>query len=206
MLFVATKGKWLAIISGIVAGIIVIFEGWILSMSAGAPLWHGGMMPGIFLVEGILVALAVTIVSQFGRQSFPALRRWLLVLLPVLFLLNLFQIGASLYVGELEDLGGTRLMLSYPLFWLEVVLGIIVPFVLLMWFHKNRTVVIVSAVLVVLGVFVAKSLTLAAGQALSFLMGTMAYTPTIVEIGGVVGAAGLAGLLYLVGIRLLPKK
>lgn len=205
-LLVAQKGKWLAVVTGIVAGLVVIFEGWILSMSSGSPLWQGGMMPAIFLVEGLLTALAVAIISQPHRQAFDALRRWLLVFLPVLFLFNLFQIAAALYAGDLDDLGGTNLMLSNPLFWLEVVLGIIVPFVLLLWTGKNRSVVIIAAVLVVLGVFMAKSVTLVAGQALSFMMGTAVYTPTIVEAGGVIGVAGLAGLLYLLGTRFLPQK
>ena len=83
---------------------------------------------------------------------------------------------------------------------------IVVPFVLLGWASKNRNAVIVSSVLVVLGVFVAKSVTLVAGQALPFMQAQASYTPTIVEAGGVIGVAGLAGLLYLLGKRFVPQK
>jgi molybdopterin-containing oxidoreductase family membrane subunit len=195
------NGKWLSVISGIVAGLIVIFEGWILSMSVGRHLWHGGMMPGIFLVEGLLLALGVVMIFLSDRTANDALRSWVLFLLPVLFLLNLFQIGGAVYNGELDEVLGTNLMLSNPFFWLAVVLGIILPFLLLIWIGKNRAVVVVSAILVVLGVFVMKSVTLVAGQAPSFLMGTATYTPTIVEAGGVIGLVGLAGLLFLLGKR-----
>jgi Ni/Fe-hydrogenase subunit HybB-like protein len=97
-------------------------------------------------------------------------------------------------------------VLSNPLFWLVVVLGIILPFVLLIFAGNNRIANIISGVLVVLGVFVAKSLILVAGQSITLLMGTATYTPTLVEFGGVIGMIGLAGLLFLLGTRFLPQK
>ena len=66
------------------------------------------------------------------------------MLLPVLFLLNVFEFGALLYAGDADDRFGTGMLLSSPLFWLEVVLGIIVPFVLLLVAGKNRIAVIAS--------------------------------------------------------------
>ena len=205
-LLVSPKGKWLPVIAGIVAGIVVIFEGWILSMSAGSPLWSGGMMPAIFLVEGLVMALAVCLIGQTNPEASAALRRGLLVVLPILFLFNVFEIGANLYAGDVDDLFGTNLLLASPLFWLEVILGIILPFVLLIWAGKNRSLVNVASILAVLGVFVAKSLTLVTGESISFLMGTAKYSPTVVEFAGVIGVAGLAGLLYLLGTRFIPQK
>jgi len=201
-LLVVQKGKWLSVVTGIVAGLVIVFEGWILSMSSGSPLWRGGMMPVIFLAEGLLVALSVTLI--FIPSD--ALRLGLLVLLPVVLLLNVFEMAAALYAGDEDVLAGTQLLLASPLFWLEVALGIVLPFVLLLLAGKNRSLVIISAILVVLGVFVAKSVTLVAGQAVSFLQGTATYTPSIVELAGVVGVVGLAGLLYLLGTRFIPQK
>jgi Ni/Fe-hydrogenase subunit HybB-like protein len=203
LLLVTLKAKWVSVVAGIIAGLIVVFEGWILSMSAGSPLWSGGIMPAIFLVEGLLLALGVTLIA---KPATDALRRWMLVLLPVLFLLNVFEIGALLYAGDVDDRFGTSMLLSNPLFWLEVVLGIILPFVLLIFAGKNRIAVITSGVLVLLGVFVAKSLIIVAGQSITLLMGTATYTPTLVEFGGVIGMIGLAGLLFLLGTRFLPQK
>lgn len=205
-LLVSPKGRWLSVVTGVVAGLVVIFEGWILSMSAGSPLWSGGMMPALFLVEGLLAALAVALAAQSERLTSDWLRHGLLLLLPIVLLFNLFEMAAALYAGAVDDLAGTNLILSNPMFWLAVVLGIIVPFVLLIWAGRNRTTDIVAAVLVILGVFVAKSVTLVAGQAISFKMGIAVYTPTLVEFGGVIGIVGLAGLLYLLGNRYIPQK
>jgi len=205
-LLVAPKGKWLPVIAGIVAGLVVIFEGWILSMSAGSPLWSGGMMPAIFLVEGLLLALAVTFIANPEPITSDWLRRGLLVLLPIILLFNIFEFAAALYAGDVDDLAGTNLVLANPIFWLGIVLGVIVPFVLLIWAGRNRTIEIVAAILIILGVFVAKTVTLVAGQAISFLMGTAVYKPTIVEFAGVIGIVGLAGLLFIVGNCYLPQK
>jgi molybdopterin-containing oxidoreductase family membrane subunit len=205
-LFVAQKGKWLSVITGIVAGLVVIFEGWILSMSSGSPLWSGGMMPAIFLVEGLLVALAVTFIVNPAPLTSDWLRRGMLVLLPIILLFNIFEMAANLYAGDLDDLAGTNLVLSNPMFWLAIVLGIILPFVLLLWAGRNRTIDLVAAVLVILGVFTAKSVTLVSGQAISFLMGTAVYKPSIVEFAGVIGIVGFAGLLFILGNRYIPQK
>jgi molybdopterin-containing oxidoreductase family membrane subunit len=201
LLFVPLKGKWLQIIAAIVAGVVVVFEGLILSMSAGSPLWSGGIMPVIFLVEGFLVAVSVTLLFLSDKK----LTGWAATLLGLLFLLNAFEMAALAYAGDVDDRFGIGLVLANPTFWLMVVLGIILPFVLLVWFNKNRAAVIVAAFLAVLGVFVAKTIIVVAGQAISFLMGIATYTPTLVEIAGVVGVVGLAGLLYLLGTRFLPK-
>ncbi len=201
LLFVPLKGKWLQVIAAIVAGVVVVFEGLILSMSAGAPLWSGGIMPAVFLVEGFLVAVSVTLLFLSDKK----LTGWAAILLGLLFFLNAFELGALAYAGSADDRFGTGLVLSNPLFWLTVVLGIILPFVLLVWFNKNRTAVVVAAILAVLGVFVTKTIIIVAGQAISFLMGVATYTPTLVEIAGVIGMVGLAGLLYLLGTRFIPK-
>ena len=205
-LLVAHKSKWLSLVTGIVGALVVMIEGWILSMSTGSPLWHGGMMPAMFLVEGILVALAVSLIAQADGQASEWLRHALLVFLPIPVLFNLFEIAATLYAGQTDARAATSLILANPLFWGAMILGIVVPFVLLGWASKNRSAVIVSSVLVVLGVFVAKSVTLVAGQALPFMQAQAFYTPTIVEAGGVIGVAGLAGLLYLLGKRFVPQK
>jgi molybdopterin-containing oxidoreductase family membrane subunit len=206
LLFVSPKARWLSVVAGIVAGLVVVFEGWILSMSAGSPLWSGGIMPAIFLVEGMLLALGVSLIAVFEPIASAWLRRMTLVFLPVLFLLNVFEIGALVYAGDVDDRFGTSMLLSNPLFWLEVVLGIIVPFVLLLVAGRNRIAVMISGVLVLLGVLVAKSLIIVAGQSITLVLGTGTYTPSLVEFGGVIGMIGLAGLLFLLGTRFLPKK
>jgi dimethyl sulfoxide reductase membrane subunit len=74
-LLVAQKGKWLSVVTGVIAGLVVMVEGWILSMSVGSPLWHGGLMPAMFLVEGIMVALAVSLIALPAGQTSDWMRR-----------------------------------------------------------------------------------------------------------------------------------
>jgi dimethyl sulfoxide reductase membrane subunit len=205
-LFVGAKPKWLSVLTAIVAGLVVIMEGWILSMSAGSPLWHGGIMPAVFLVEALLLGMAIVMIAHKGAETLKWLKRAMLVLLPVLFLLNLFEIASVLYAGTPEAQVATNLMLKSPLFWVQMVLGVVVPFFLLVFAGKNRTIMIVAAILVVLGVFVAKSMLLYAGQAWPFMLPAVTYTPSLVEIGGVIGILALAGLLFVLGQQFIHPK
>jgi molybdopterin-containing oxidoreductase family membrane subunit len=205
-LFVGAKPKWLSVLTAIFAGLVVIMEGWILSMSAGSILWHGGTMPAVFLVESFLVGMAIVMIADKGEATSKWLKRAMLVLLPVLFLLNLFEIASVLYAGHPEAQLATTLMLNSPLFWVQLVLGVVVPFLLLAFAGKNRTISIVAAVLVVLGVFVAKFMLLYAGQAWPFMLPAVDYNPSLVEIGGVVGILGLAGLLFMLGQQYIHPK
>ena len=65
---------------------------------------------------------------------------------------------------------------------------------------------IVAAVLAILGVFITKLDLLVAGQAIPFLGQPVTYMPTLVEVGGVIGAIGLAGLVFVLANRYLPSK
>ena len=208
-LFRGAKGKWLPAVAGVVAGLVIVMEGWILSMSAGGTLWHGGMMPLVFLVEGVLTASAITLLAASNPQVAGWLRRVLLVLLPTLVVLTLFEVAPVTYAGNPEAQAETALFLSgslAPVYWGQVLLGIVVPFVLLAWAGANRTATNIAAVLALLGVLVAKLVVLLAGQALPFMQAEATYAPTLVEVGGVVGILGLAGLLFLLGKRVVPAR
>ncbi len=208
-LYVGPQGKLLPVLAALVAALVVVVEGWILSMSAGSPLWHGGMMPAIFFVEALVAASALTLITQSNRDAGRWLVRALLVLLPILVALNLFELAAVNYAGEPEAQAAASLLLTGNLalfFWGELLLGIVIPFALLAWFGRDRTMVLTAAVLAILGVFVAKYVVLVAGQAIPFMQSPVAYTPTWVEAAGVIGMAGFAGLLYLLADRFLPAK
>jgi len=185
-------------------------EGFILSVSAGSTLWqHGGMMPVLFLVEGLTVASAAALIAIPDERVSGWLQRALQVLLPVLVVLNLLEIAAVAYAGHPEAQAATALFWSgdlAPLFWGQALAGILLPFVLLTFLGKNRSAVIAASLLIVLGVFVTKLGVLVAGQALTFMQGSSSYTPTWVEAGGVLGIIGLAGLVYALGERLVAQK
>lgn len=205
-LFAAPKGKWFPALAGFVAGIVIVIEGWILSMSAGSPLWHGGVLPASFLVEGLITASALILIAQKSGATVQWLRRALLMLLPILVLLNLFEIAAVSYAGEPEAQAALKLMLNNPLYWVTLLGGIVLPFALFGWGGNTRETNVAAGVLVLLAVYLAKYLLLVSGQAMPFMQAQATYTPTWVEIAGVVGILGLAGLLYVLGTRLVQPK
>lgn len=203
------RGWWLAALAGGVAGLVLLMEGLILSLTVGGVLWHGGMMPVVFVVEGLLAATAVVLLARPEPSLNGWPRRAALVLLPGLVALNLLEIAAVSYAGNPEAQAAVALFWSgslAPLFWGQAVLGILAPFVLLGWGGRSRAAVVVAGVLVLAGVWVTKLGALVAGQALPFMRPAASYVPTLVEAGGVVGIVGLAGLLFLLGRRLLPER
>ncbi len=208
-LYVAPKGKLIPAIAALVAALVIVVEGWILSMSPGGVLWHGGMMPAMFLVEALVAAAAITLIARGEDDISHWLIRALLVLLPILVALNVFEITAVSYAGDPDAKAAAALFLNgnlATLFWGQLLLGIVVPFALLAWFAANRTAVIVAGVLAILGVFVAKYIVLVAGQAIPFMQSPATYVPTWVEAAGVIGIAGLAGLLFMLGERFVRSK
>lgn len=208
-LFAGPKGKWLPALAGVVAALVMIMEGLILSLTVGGVLWHGGMMPVVFLVEGLMAAAAILLIAQADPKVSAWLRRAVLVLLPIVVVLNLLEIAAVSYAGNPDAQAAVALFWSgnlTPLFWGQALFGILLPFVLLAWASQNRTATIIAAVLVILGVLVTKLGALVAGQALPFMQAEATYVPTLVEVAGVIGIVGLAGLLFVLGKRLLPAK
>jgi len=205
-LFSGSRNRWLPVLAGFVAALVIIMEGWILSMSAGGVLWRTGIMPALFLIEGLMAGAAVLLIAKPEHAATDWLRKALMILIPIVVLLNVFEIATVLYNGDPDAQVATRLYLKDWIFWASVVLGIVVPIALLLWGGKTRTTHIITGILVVLGVFLAKYVILVAGQAQPYMLAPVDYTPTLPEIGGVIGISALAGLLFLLGLRLIPSK
>jgi molybdopterin-containing oxidoreductase family membrane subunit len=208
-LYSTQKGTLLPVIAAIVAGLVSLVEGFILSMSAAHVLWHGGMIPVVFLLEGLLAAAAVLLIAVSEPNASTWLRRLALVILPALVVINLIEIATVMYAGLPDAKAATNLFLSgalAPLFWGQAIFGILAPFLLLYLAGKNRTAVITAAVLVILGVLVTKLGVLVSGESLPFMRPVETYSPTLVEAGVVIGVAGLAGLLFLLGRRFFVKE
>ncbi len=205
-LYAAPKGKLLPVLAGVVAAAVISVEGWILSMSAGTPLWHGGVTPATFLIEGFISASAILLITQSEGAAVQWLRRALLVIVPALILLNLFEIASISYAGVPDAQAAIGLMLANPLYWFVLLLGFVLPVVLLAGWGKQRQAVVSAGALLLLAVFASKYMLLVSGQAFDFMQLPHTYTPTLVEISGVVGIFGLAGFLYLLGLRLVHPK
>jgi molybdopterin-containing oxidoreductase family membrane subunit len=202
-LWFGAKSKWLPILAAIFAVAVVVVEGWILSVSAGTPLWQNPMLPFVFFLDGLIAASAVVLLLTAASK----LKGILAALLAAVVVLSLIELVTVSYGGTPEAKEGIALLWSgalAPFYWAALILGFVVPFVLLVWGGASRTAVVVAGVLAIVGVFATKLAILVAGQALPFMRAPAAYMPTLVEIGGVIGIVALAGLLFILGKRYVP--
>jgi molybdopterin-containing oxidoreductase family membrane subunit len=207
--WVGPKGKVLPFIAGIVALFILAVEGWILAVNAAKPLWHNPSLPVVFFFEGLLAAAAVILVVKGAEGAFGSfLVKAAKALLVVLLLTTVLEVvtesgGADAGQAAHEILTTGALA---PLFWGQLLLGIVVPFALLQWMQSAKWAVMLAGVLAIVGVYVAKLDLLVAGQSLPFMQAQASYAPTVVEIVAVLGMAGLAGLVVALGQRFVPSK
>ena len=203
--YLGPKIKILPWLAAVAAVAVVIVEGFILTVSAATPMWHGAVIPALFLIEGVITAVGIVLAAKNVQM----LGGVLAGLLAVVFALTLIEFVTVSYGGEPDIAANYNLLVAgslAPLFWGQLLLGVVVPFVLLVWFSKNRTAVVAAAVLAILGVFVTKLDLLVAGQAIPFSGAPVSYVPSIVEVGGVLGGLGLAGLVFVLAMRYLPSK
>ncbi len=204
-LWFGSKHKWLPIVAAIFATAVVVVEGWILSVSAGTPLWQNPMLPLVFLLDGLIVAIAVVLLVS----AQPKLKGILAALLAAVVVLSVVELVTVSYGGTTEAKEGIALLWSgalAPFYWGALILGSVVPFALLARGEASRTSAVIAGVLAVLGVFASKLAVLVAGQALPFVRTPATYVPTLVEIGGVIGIVALAGLLFVLGTRYVQVK
>jgi len=190
------------------ATLLMIVEGWILTVSAGTPLWHNALIPAVFLIEGLLIAMCLLLVKHGaeGRAGELA-RRGVTVLLPVVFVLSFVEMVTVLYGADAEAEVAMKLLVGGSLalvYWGALIVGVVVPFVMLVWGSKGIGTVRTAAVLTIAGIFSAKLNLLVAGRSIPFMHPAVSYNPSIVEIGGVIGVLGLAALLFVLGKRFLP--
>jgi molybdopterin-containing oxidoreductase family membrane subunit len=207
-LVVGPKSKPLLVAAALIAAAVVVVEGFILAVTAGRPLWHSAILPVVFLVEAGITASAVVLLLG-GDDKAATLRRALAVLLPVALLLSLLELVTVGYGGNPDARAAMNLLTGgalAPLYWGQILLGIVLPFVLLVWAANNRSAVMAAAVLAFIGVFAAKFVLLVAGQALPFMGAPATYMPTLIELAGLVGMLGLAAFLFVLGKRYLPAR
>ena len=210
---------------------------WIFGLQISRPWWNTALMAPLFVTSAILsgtalVALVALAAKRYGRLHVPE-ETWKAVagLMAVALAVDLFFV-ASEYITILwgnvpRERAALDLILPggswQALFWLEWVLGGLVPFVLLVvprW-RRRPALLALSSVFVLVGVYAFRIelviggmlrplLHLAPGNALgSYRLGQTSfqldgvYHPTWVEYGIVVGLAAFLSLLITLGYRWL---
>lgn len=165
------------------------------------PLWHTPILPLLFLLSAFVVGFAMVIFeSLIASRSFhlkpeisvlSRLARFIPILLIVYLGAKVMDIVnrdtyVYLFDGSIESI----------MFWIEMVIGIIVPFTILIFekYRKNPTWLFIGAALVVLGVALNRINVFITGYTPLYAEGP--YIPAWTEIAVTVGFISLIILLY----------
>jgi molybdopterin-containing oxidoreductase family membrane subunit len=210
---------------------------WIFGLQISRGFWYSAIMPPLFISSALVSGLAlVTIVAfiarrsgriSFGDELGSFLGGVLAVFLAVEGFLVLCEVLAGYYPGIPTDAVHQLFTGRYaPGFSVEIIVGLIIPFILLAvaaWRRQPRIVVIAS-VLALIGIFVHRAnliviglgkapIPLAPGTPLgtpqangSSFATTSVYFPSIWEFLIALGIVGLSALVFTLAVRHLPLK
>ena len=240
----ADKSK-IAIVSRFALPIAILVHtvtAWIFGLEMAREGWYSAIMAPLFVVSAMDSGLALLLLSLMGLNKSgrfatdKKLLSNLAGLLAVCVAVDGFLVGCEALTMAYPGAAGAETLAimatgaTAPFFWFEIVVGILIPFCILV-FAKNRVrmgVVAVASVCVVAGVFFKRvwllltsfvgfnvagapgvSLGTAAaqqgGSSMWALTGT--YAPTWVEIVVVIGVVSLGALAFLVlAQKLLPGR
>lgn len=196
-------GKALACVAAAAGAAVMLVEGVILVVCAGHGFWHGALVPVLFLLEGLIAGLALVVAAAPTAGRRVALT--LAALLGVLLLFNVAE-WVYAYAPGTDAAAALALLVSgplAPLYWLQIIAGVLVPAALLVAV-PSPAVARVASVLALAGIVLAKFAILLAGQSLDILGAYAAYLPSLLDVALSAGAVGLAGLLFMAGVRLVP--
>jgi dimethyl sulfoxide reductase membrane subunit len=210
---------------------------WIFGLQISRGFWYSAIMPPLFissaLVSGLALVLVLSlIVRRLGLVEFDDglvsyLGGLLAVFLAVEAFLVLCEVLAGYYPGIPTDAVHQLFTGRYaPGFAVEIVVGLVIPFVLLAVaaVRKRPAWVVVACLLALIGIFVhrANIIVIGLGKAPMQLapgtpIGTPAtdgssfatssvYFPSIWEFLIVLGILALSALLFTLGVKYLPMK
>jgi len=210
---------------------------WIFGLQISRGFWYSAIMPPLFissaLVSGLaLVTILAFIVRRSGRVSFGDelggfLGGLLAVFLAVEAFLVLCEVLAGYYPGIPTDAVHQLFTGRYaPGFGVEIVVGLVIPFVLMARaaLRRQPRFVVTASVLALIGIFVHRAnliviglgkdpITLPPGTPLgtpqangSSFATSSVYFPSVWEFLVVLGIVGLSALLFTLAIKYLPLK
>lgn len=222
--------KWLlpiAIISFLVCISAYSNMGFVFASNISRPFWFGAYIPISFILSALgLGAGFGLILCYFTKKLVPQLEGKLYaassILQKVLFFVVLgmmfftgWRMGTALYAYQPEVSGAAIALLwgklAFNFWFFQVLLGMIIPFFMLIK-KPSSVAAFWASILVIVGVFFERYNTIVAGQLVPVnsiyydKVFYVNYTPSFSEISLFISALGVAGLLYLIGDRILNKK
>ena len=204
--------------------------GAVFGVLVARPFWHGPFTPILMVASAFLsgtallgivfyavVRLRLTGAERAASLAIPAIRTLLTIGLVIVSVLVTRQLIAGLVDGRPAFMDATLALLLGPLaleFWVvRVGLGLAVPLILVaLPATRTATGTFVAALLAIIGVFVDRMTFVLAGQiGPTTVSGVVSapwaeYTPTLVEIGIIVGATAFVALGYTLAERYLDLR
>ncbi len=227
LLLLANKEKltFIASILGFIVGISAYSNmGFVFSANISRPLWHGSFVPLFFILSAIGLGASVGIILVFINKSSLSEEKYteaMRTLSKTLFIVILIMIFAKVwrtvtllygkepmtYEAVKEWVWGS---LAFNFWFFEIVIGLIVPFILLL-VSKFRSAFasVVSSICAIVGIFFMRYDSIVAGQTVPVIdiyfphKEIVHYTPSFPEISLFVSAVGVLGLIYVLGTRIL---
>jgi formate-dependent nitrite reductase membrane component NrfD len=168
------KAKTLGLLGLPLALFTGLYTGLLLMQMSGNSLWDSALLPWIFLVGGLLTAIAVsvlilTVSGQEATEPFYGLRNYISTLI-VIELLMISSELVSLYTGGTAAVEIANKLLTGKLsFWflnLEVAAGLLLPLVILIVAKtsKKAGLHVVVSVLTLIGILTMRFIVILAGQ------------------------------------------
>ena len=203
-LCVGKSARTIACIALPLAILCVAVESWVFGMQVAKEAW-GAMLAPVFVASSLDSGLALVLLVCLGLKSqaievgadlLSKLSRLLMVFVAVDFFLIFCEVATAAYTGEaLAELVLTGSLA--PLFWVNVLVGLVLPFVILALGEnrQNPAIVCVASVLVLVGVLCKRCWVLLSG----FMVPNIAAAPGVTlgtaaaQTGGAVNAWALAG-------------
>ena len=192
----------------------------VFGMMAMRPYWYGSFVPVYFLVTAALSGVAFATLFAFfahglGTSSMSARMQHLMTdtmpkifaaLLGTVLVLAVARVITGLWSNQPEIALVTRHFVDSPWFHVQLWLGMVLPFILLLSpkLRVQPIIQLLAAVLVLLGVFIGRYEYIVGGQLVPLFKGTwypdlIAYTPSMAEWGIVLFGVGIGLLIYAIG-------
>lgn len=203
--------------------------GAVFSTLSGRPFWYGSQLPIFFLGNAFLAGAAATImgthyahlirkreIDDITKDGIITAGKVMLLMLVIISVSTIWKMVAHFVGGTEGGRMAAEVLLSGNLstnFWMgEIGIGLFIPIVFLVLTRlQNVGIMSLSALMVIVGLFVRAYNIVIGGLIVPEFIGTskyttlLDYTPSLAEGLVVMGGIGTVGTLYFVGERLFGK-
>lgn len=192
---------------------------WILGLIKATPGWHTALLAPIFIGSALVSGLALVILAAIlSRKSLKLniddkvildMSKLLLFLIPILGYFLFAELLTVTFAGEPAAFAFFREMMVgryAPIFWFNLIVGIIIPFFILL-IPRMRTItgIGIASFLIVLGVLAERTNVVIAPLLNRFIpVPNASYSPTIVEILIILGVYALGVLAFAILAKITP--